>query len=108
MGVQGFGCGAFALSLQLRATLRSMLSSSLSLESLTAAFMHVLGVMCKFWMQAADFLAVENHIQAICRELAKRLFAAEARRNTSIFNFLHRVPKKVLLLAFIPILGRWL
>jgi hypothetical protein len=65
----------------------------------------MLGDMSKFWLQAADFLAVENHIQDICRELAKRLFAAEARRYTSILNVFHRVPKKVLLHAFTTVLG---
>jgi hypothetical protein len=36
-------------------------------------------------LQAADFLAVEGHVQEVCKALATQLFAAEPRnRNTGI------------------------
>jgi hypothetical protein len=43
-------------------------------------------------MQAADFLAIEDHIQDTCNTLARRLFAVETRtENRGMFEVMKQV-----------------
>jgi hypothetical protein len=49
-------------------------------------------------MQAADLLAIEEQVQAVCSALATRIFDAQA---TCYTTGMHEVPQQVFLYAFV-------